>query len=264
MSTEQPDQSTIKETNRAGWNKAAHYFYGGTALPIYGPLAPTEDNLKLLDPISGKRILEIGCGSGHSLLYLGEREAAELWGLDLSEVQIDYATTLLQEKGYSARLCLSPMEENPGIPEGYFDIVLSIYALGWTYDLPRTLSLIVSYLKPGGSFVFSWEHPFYSCLKSQDDQLVLRRSYSDGQPITRLSWADNATAVYYPRKLSIYLNSLIKAGLTIEQVIEGDANPLLVTDENRIPGSWYPFWRAMMMPTTFIVKARKPDQKMRS
>jgi SAM-dependent methyltransferase len=256
---DQLDRSAVKETNRAGWNKAAHYFYGGTALPIYGPLAPTEDDLKLLDPISGKRILEIGCGSGHSLLYLSEHEAAELWGLDLSEAQIDYASELLQEKGYSARLFLSAMEENPGIPAGYFDMVLSIYALGWTYDLLHTLSLITSYLKPGGSFVFSWEHPFYSCLKSQDDQLVLKRSYSDEQPITRFAWADNAAVIYYPRKLSTYLNGLIAAGLIIEQVIEGDANPSLVTEESSIPDSWYPLWRARMMPTTFIVKARKPE-----
>jgi SAM-dependent methyltransferase len=89
VETDHLDRSTIKETNRIGWNKAAHYFYGGTALPIYGPLAPTEDDLRLLDAINGKRILEVGCGSGHSLLYLSEHKAAELWGLDLSETQID-------------------------------------------------------------------------------------------------------------------------------------------------------------------------------
>lgn len=47
------------------------------------------------------------------------------------------------------------MEEEGDIPKGYFDIVYSIYALGWTSNLGKTLELIYSYLKPGGSFIFS-------------------------------------------------------------------------------------------------------------
>ena len=62
-------------TNRSGWNKVAPLFHGGTALPEYGPLAPTEDTLTLLDEVPGSRVLELGCGSGHSLRYLAERVA---------------------------------------------------------------------------------------------------------------------------------------------------------------------------------------------
>lgn len=74
--------------NRAGWDRVAPSFHGGTALPEYGPLAPTEDSLRLLELTPGMRVLELGCGSGHSLRYLAERGAGELWGLDLSPVQI--------------------------------------------------------------------------------------------------------------------------------------------------------------------------------
>lgn len=81
MGTDHLNQpTTIQEINRVGWNKAAPHFYGVTALPIYGLLAPTENDLRLLDSIRGARLREIGCGSGHSLLYLGEHGAAELWG----------------------------------------------------------------------------------------------------------------------------------------------------------------------------------------
>ena len=83
-------------TNRSGWNKVAPLFHGGTALPEYGPLAPTEDTLKLLDEVPGSRVLELGCGSGHSLRYLAERGAQELWGIDLSPVQIAFAEETLR------------------------------------------------------------------------------------------------------------------------------------------------------------------------
>ena len=83
------------EINRAGWNRVAQRFRGGTALPTYGPLAPTEDQLRLLDPIPGIRALELGCGSGHSLRYLALAGAAEVWGLDLSSTQIAFARETL-------------------------------------------------------------------------------------------------------------------------------------------------------------------------
>jgi hypothetical protein len=33
----------VLDINRAGWDVVAPLFCGGTALPFYGPLAPTED-----------------------------------------------------------------------------------------------------------------------------------------------------------------------------------------------------------------------------
>jgi methylase of polypeptide subunit release factors len=81
--------------NRAGWDRVAPLFHGGTALPAYVRLAPTEDTLGLLDPTEGARVLELGCGSGHSLCYLAQHGARELWGIDLSSVQIAFAEETL-------------------------------------------------------------------------------------------------------------------------------------------------------------------------
>lgn len=38
-----------------------------------------------------KKMLGICCGSGHSLKYHADRNAAELWGVDLSHKQIENA-----------------------------------------------------------------------------------------------------------------------------------------------------------------------------
>ena len=81
----------ILRINKEGWEKTAERFYGRTALPDYGPFAPSEDQLQLFGPITGKKVLDIGCGSGHSLQYMGNAGAQELWGLDLSTKQIETA-----------------------------------------------------------------------------------------------------------------------------------------------------------------------------
>jgi SAM-dependent methyltransferase len=110
------EQKRTLEMNRAAWDKVAPDFHGGTALPEYGPLAPTEDMLRLLELKPELRALELGCGSGHSLRYLAEHGARELWGVDLSPVQIAFAEETLHTFAPQCHLFESPMEVNPGIP----------------------------------------------------------------------------------------------------------------------------------------------------
>lgn len=38
----------------------------------------TEDELNLFEHIEGKVVLDIGCGSGHSLKYMGDKMSKEL------------------------------------------------------------------------------------------------------------------------------------------------------------------------------------------
>ena len=252
------DPQQILTINCAGWDQVAARFYGGTALPIYGPLAPTEESLQLLEPLHGTRVLELGCGSGASLRYVAERGAAEFWGLDLSATQLAYAANVLQEYQPCLHLFEAPMECNPGIPSNYFDLVLSIYALGWTTDLPATLALVSAYLKPGGCFIFSWEHPVYSCLSYRDQQFIIAQPYARQEPVLLDSWC-GVPIVQHKRTLSTFINEVIRAGLQLEQLIEGEFNAALAKDDHLDPTRWYSAPRAQLMPTTLIVKARKPS-----
>jgi SAM-dependent methyltransferase len=253
------DREEMLQINQEAWNHVAPRFYGVTALPTYGPLTPTEDELHLLGEVQGKRILEIGCGSGHSLTYAAARGAGELWGLDISTTQIEAAKRLHQEQGLTSHLFCSPMEENPGVPEGYFDLIFSIYALGWTVDLAQTLSLIASYLAPGGRFLFSWEHPMYRCLRYRDGHFVLERSYNDEVSYISPRWADGKPTAFHPRKISTYVNAIIDAGLLIERLVEAIASPAQATATETSPEQWYSLPRAQLVPTTMILKARKPN-----
>lgn len=45
----------------------ADSWFGSTALPSYGCLVPSEEELQLFPALTGKKVLDIGCGSGHSL-----------------------------------------------------------------------------------------------------------------------------------------------------------------------------------------------------
>lgn len=243
--------------NRAGWDKVAARFYGGTALPIYGPLAPTEESLQLLGPLEGARVLELGCGSGHSLLYAARKGAAEVWGLDLSGTQIAFAAEVLRDVEPAPRLFVSPMECDPGIPSDYFDVAFSIYGLGWTTDLRSTLALVVRYLKPGGAFVFSGEHPAYGCIEYDGGRYVVARPYAIDGPELHESWNGVAIVIQH-RTLGTFVTETARAGLVIDSLIEAELDPTLATVAHQDPARWYSLARARLVPTTFVLKAHKP------
>jgi ubiquinone/menaquinone biosynthesis C-methylase UbiE len=242
------DKHVIHQTNSLFWDSKGSDILGTTALPRYGAFV-TEEKCQLLGDVSGKKLLEIGCGSGQSLQYLGERNASELWGIDISENQIEKTRKHLEASGLSAKLICSPMEEPCGIPEDYFDFVYSIYAIGWTTDLEGTFRRIASYLKKNGVFIFSWSHPIHKCVAVENEMLVFKKCYFDE------SWysvtLDEGELTLSDRKLSTYVNALSKAGFVIEQLVEESDDEMLQSRSSAFAN------KARMLPVTFVVKARK-------
>ncbi|MCE3201694.1 class I SAM-dependent methyltransferase [Paenibacillus sonchi] len=244
------DKNAIHKTNSIFWNTKGNDILGATALPLYGAFV-SEEKCRLFGDVAGKKLLEIGCGSGQSLQYLGERKASELWGTDISEKQIEKTRQLLKSCGLSATLICSPMEEECGIPEDYFDFVYSVYAIGWTTDLEATFGRIASYLKKDGVFIFSWSHPIHKCVVAENNRLVFKKSYFDE------SWysvsLDESTLTLSDRKLSTYVNALSKAGFVIEQMVEESDEEIM---QSRNDNSDFAK-KAKMLPVTFVFKARK-------
>lgn len=249
------DTEKIIENNKSYWNENADLWFGTTALPEYGVKFATEDDLHLFGDVSGKRLLEICCGSGHSLKYHADRNAGELWGVDLSQRQLDNAKAYLSENGYTARLICSPMETMPDIPQNYFDYAYSIYGIGWTTDLEGTFGKIASYLKKDGIFIFSWHHTLNYCVAwsceerrevIENEKLIFRKSYFD-ESYFKMP-AHDSEIILCNRKISTYVNALAKAGFVIERMIEQNDRAAMESAEDI---------KAKMLPISVCFKARK-------
>ncbi|WP_409300393.1 class I SAM-dependent methyltransferase [Peribacillus sp. SCS-155] len=246
----------ILQQNKKSWDLVAPHFNGKDSLPSYGPFAQTEQELRLFEEVSGKKVLDIGCGSGHSLRYMAEHGARELWGVDLSQTQIKTAEETLMNR--EPHLFCAPMEQDIGLPKQYFDIVYSIYAIGWTTDLSATFELIYSYLKNGGNFIFSWDHPLYPHMVSRNGQIILDGCYQKEGTITYPKFkGEDAPVVIPKRKMSTYINELIKAGFTIDCVIESDVSADFDLIEEEYSERYYSLFKARKFPTTMIIKAIK-------
>lgn len=244
----------IQKQNRASWDNMADDFFGTTALPTYGCLIPNEEELNLFGDIKNKKVIDIGCGSGHSLKWHGDKAASELWGLDISTKQLENAKNYLNECGYSPKLINSPMEHISGIPTNYFDIAYSIYAIGWTTDLQTTFKLVSSYLKKDGIFIFSWDHPFMHCVDIHDNKLVFEGCYFD-EGLFTFEKGGNPVSLYN-RKLSTYINALAKAGFAVEQIVE-ETDKETLEREVEFTSQYYAPCKAKKFPLSIVIKSRK-------
>ena len=250
----------ILEHNKTYWNDHADLWFGVTALPELGVYFPDETELNLFGDVTGQRVLEICCGSGHSLRYMARHGAAELWGADISQKQLENAERLLTESGYSARLFCSPMEDPLPVPKGTFDLVYSIYGIGWSTDLDRTFRHIASYLKPGGTFIFSWAHPLNYCVgystdecrvvEEPDGSFRLTRSYFDENYFTMP--VHDSTVTFANHKISTYINALANAGFLIQRMVEEHSAAAQADAPHSAKAR-----RALLTPNSMCFKARR-------
>ncbi|MEZ6138360.1 MAG: methyltransferase domain-containing protein [Pirellulaceae bacterium] len=114
-----------------------------------------ERGLKLLAAMPGESVLEIGFGTGHSLVALVEAvgESGSVSGVDISSGMRDVATKRLAKDGHDqqARLVVS---ETPPLPfdDGEFDAVSMSFTLELfpIEQIPAVLAECKRVLKPGG------------------------------------------------------------------------------------------------------------------
>ena len=237
------------QTNTEFWDTIGSEFLGATALPSWGGFLPSEDKLNLLGDLLDKSVLEIGCGNGHSLEYTAERDATDLWGLDISANQISKTREYLKSKNMTANLICSPMENECGLPIDYFDVVFSVYGIGWTTDLDTSFKRIHSYLKKDGVFIFGWSHPIHKCVSVESGRLIFSNSYFNEEWYR--AYMSDKEIMLSNRMLSTYINTLANNGFVIEQLIEE-------TDRDKAIAANTDFGRkALMLLTAFVIKAKK-------
>lgn len=102
--------------------------------------------------MSGKDILEIGCGTGYGSSYLMHKGAKKVLGIDIADGAIDLAKAHFERPG----LKYTEMNgERLSLPENSFDIVLSFGVIDHLENPKLFLSECNRVLKDGGLFVCS-------------------------------------------------------------------------------------------------------------
>lgn len=178
---------------------------------------------KMLPDFNGKQVLDLGCGYGWHCKYAADHHALSVLGTDISQKMIHRARELNAAPQIDYQ-CIAM--EDLSFPAAVFDVILSSLAFHYIEDFGALMKNISRWIKPGGSLVFSVEHPVFTAYGTQD-------WYYDEKgnilhfPVDNYYYEGHRDAVFlgetvikYHRTLTTYLNTLLQNGFVIQQVVE--------------------------------------------
>ncbi|MFG3440197.1 class I SAM-dependent methyltransferase [Nonomuraea sp. NPDC047897] len=112
--------------------------------------------LELAGDVTGRRILDAGCGSGPLFAELRDRGAV-VTGIDASAGMLEMARRRL---GIEADLRVADLAGPLPFPDDTFDDVIASLVLHYLEDWGPTLAELRRVLRPGGRLLVSVDHPF--------------------------------------------------------------------------------------------------------
>jgi len=106
--------------------------------------------------LRGRRVLDVGCGTGTLAAWLAERAAAKVWGVDASPEMLAVARAKVPE---GVGLKLGHAEQLP-FKDGWFERAVSSLAVHH-FDRERAFSETHRVLAAGGRYAFATFDPSY-------------------------------------------------------------------------------------------------------
>ncbi|UUI03869.1 class I SAM-dependent methyltransferase [Oceanobacillus jeddahense] len=213
---------------------------------------------EMLPEFKGKKVLDLGCGFGWHSRYAREQGAESVIGTDISERMLERAIEMTHDSGI---VYLHQAIEDMDFTKGSMDIVISSLALHYIESFSRICEKINTVLKPGGSFVFSVEHPIFTARKEQDwiyDHTGKNPIYwpVDNYQVEGKREASflNETVIKFHRTVSTFMNDLIQAGFDILRVEESVPSKDML---EKIPDMKHELRRPMFL----MIAAEKKDVK---
>lgn len=187
----------------------------------------------LLPDLTGKHVVDLGCGFGWFARFAKEHGATKVLGLDLSENMITRAKADTKDPAIEYRIAdLERLE----LAEASFDFAYSSLTFHYIEDFARLMRTVHRALVPGAQFLFTIEHPIYMAptrpgwvVDSQGRKTWPIDRYSlEGPRVT--DWLANGVVKQH-RTIATTLNTLIGSGFAIRHVEEWAPTPKQIEEQ---------------------------------
>jgi ubiquinone/menaquinone biosynthesis C-methylase UbiE len=126
--------------------------------------------LELCEPVTGLRILDLGCGEGYCSRELQRQGALAVHGIDVSQGMIEAARSqeLQAPQGIDYQVgCATNLEQ---FGDSEIDLVVAVFLFNYlTIDqMQRCMNEVARILTPGGQFIFSVPHPAFPYMRKPE------------------------------------------------------------------------------------------------
>jgi SAM-dependent methyltransferase len=246
--------------NRADWDAEAdsyqreHGTFLGDARFVWCPEGLDEQDARLLGDVSGRRVLDLGCGAAQCARWLRTKHAAAV-GVDLSQRMLQHAHRLDDATGVNVPVVCGSATALP-FGDDSFDAVCSAFgALPFVVDIERAFREVVRVLRADGLFAFSVVHPVRRMFPDEPTSagMTIVRSYFDRSAYVEVAHDGGATYVEPHHTLGDWIEAITASGLDVESLVEPEWPP----GHTRVWGGWGPV-RGSLLPGTALFVTRAP------
>jgi SAM-dependent methyltransferase len=239
--------------NREFWDADADSYQAahGDALkhkPLaWGAYRVPESELRVLGPVAGHDLLELGCGAAQWSIALAE-QGARVVGLDVSTGQLAHA----RRASATVPLLLGSGEQLP-FADAAFDIVFCDHGAMSFCDPAITVPECARVLRPGGLLAFCCAHPVLYLTWDDENEQQTRKLQIAYSELGRLAFGDGTIDWVLPP--GQWIQVLRANGFEIEDLLELCAG----TDASTTYGEFAPPKWARRWPAEWIWKARRRE-----
>jgi SAM-dependent methyltransferase len=203
----------------------------------YGPDGPTEDELRLIGDVAGKRVLDLGTGTGHAAIAFSKQGAVVI-AVDASTGQLERARSIAEREEVRLEWHQGDLADLAFLRADSIDLAFSAFALSEVEDLDRLFRQVHRVLRASSVFVFSYEHPLALCVGPDPsagpdpevaERLVVTEPYFAERSI--IVEREGEPIVMFQRTVGEVFAALGRAGFRIETIVEPrpDARPVPTT-----------------------------------
>jgi len=193
---------------------------------------PTDPELRLLGDLRGKRVLDLGCGTGSAAIAFAQQGAIVI-ALDPTDARLARARARAEQAEVKVEWRTGDLADLAFLRAESIDAAFASSSVAEVDDAARLFRQVQRVLKPNGAFVFSYAHPMSLCI---DASGVVTRSYFDPGPIDLERDGDSVRI--HVRDIGDVFTELGRAGFRVDTIVE----PKPSTPGARIPDTIV--WRA--------------------
>lgn len=228
-------------------------------------IIPTID--ALLGDVSGRRILDVGCGEGALCRFLSRKDAI-VTGIDFASEMIRIAKAKDPLFRIQYKTCAAS-DLKRHFNAASFDICIANMSLFSIANLALSMERICWVLKPGGLFIFSILHPCFDLnIYSNSSKAFNDPSFNNPDSIEwpvesyfnrreryrKIKPHFPAETVIFVRMIEEYTQYLSENGMYIDRLVEPRPTDAVLSDETKRSHELYP-----RFPFFLVVRAVKRD-----